>query len=135
MTTDHSVTANFAIDQHTVNASVNGGHGTVVETTQSIDYGANATIHITPDANYHIASITDNGTPVAIINPYVINNVRADHEVVVIFAQNFYFYFAEGYTGAGFDEYLCLLNPNTAPPPPTSPTCSLTAPRKPRTCP
>ena len=86
VTANITVTASFAIDQNTVSASVTGGNGTVSPASQQINYGANASVTITPDAHYHIASITDNGTPVAIASPYVINNVTAAHTVVVSFA-------------------------------------------------
>ena len=100
-----------------VNASVSGGHGTVTEATQTIDYGASATIHINPEANYHIASITDNGATKTIANPYVINNVNAAHTVVVTFAQDrspdSIRYLPEGSTNWGFDCYVSIANPNT----------------------
>jgi len=69
-----------------VNASVSGGHGAVTPTTQTVNYGSSATINISPDIGYHIASITDNGNPAAIANPYVISNVTAIHTVMVTFA-------------------------------------------------
>ena len=82
MTVAHNVVVTFAADP-VVTASVSGGHGSVDPASQVIDCNGTATIDITTDANYHIASITDNGTPVAIANPYVISNVTADHNVVV----------------------------------------------------
>ena len=36
------------------------------------------------------------------------------HDVVGLDTPQTSFYFAEGYTGDGFDEYLCLMNPNTS---------------------
>ena len=58
----------------------------MTEATQTVNYGASATIHITPEAGYKIASITDNGASKTIANPYVISNVTAAHNVVVTFA-------------------------------------------------
>lgn len=55
---------------------------------QTVNYGESATINIYPDAQYHIASITDKGNMVTIANPYMIYNVTADHNVVVTFAIN-----------------------------------------------
>ncbi len=101
-----------AVIQFTVNASVSGGHGTVTEATQTVDYSSSATIHITPDIGYHIAGITDNGAPATVADPYVINNVTADHDVEVTFALDLYtFYFAEGTCRPGFDPYICVQNP------------------------
>jgi hypothetical protein len=79
------VSATFSINTYQVTASVAGGHGTVSPASQSINYNGSASVTITPDAHYHIASITDNGAPVTIANPYVINNVTAVHAVVVTF--------------------------------------------------
>ena len=104
-----------------VNASVSGGHGSVAEATQTVNYGGTATVHINADTGYHIDSITDNGANMPIANPYVINNVRAGHNVVVNFAADpaenikSSFYFAEGCTRQGFDEWLCLMNPGDSP--------------------
>jgi len=99
---------------YAVNASVNGMGGTVDPASLILLPGDDASIDIIPDTGYHIDTICDNGTPQAVADPYVINNVQADHTVVVTFAadvQPSVFYFAEGYTGAGFQEYLCLGNP------------------------
>ena len=52
-----------------VDASVSGGHGTVTEATQNVDSGDAATIHINPDAGYHIGGITDNGEAAIIASP------------------------------------------------------------------
>jgi len=71
---------------YTVNASVTGGHGSVAPATQTVDWNTSASISITPELGYHIASITDNGNAVTIANPYVISNVTDDHTVVVTFA-------------------------------------------------
>ena len=87
---DHDVVVIFAIDTLTVTATVSGGHGTATPATQTVDYGDNATVNIIPDSHYHIASVTDNGTPVSIANPYVITGVSVNHDVVVTFAIDTY---------------------------------------------
>ena len=71
---------------YTITASVTGGHGSVDPATQTVDWNTSATISISPDLGYHIASITDNGNPATIANPYVISNVTATHAVMVTFA-------------------------------------------------
>ncbi len=98
---------------YTVTASVSGIGGQVSPLTQEVALGGTASINITPDAGYHIASITDNGAPQTLANPYIISNVSANQAVVVTFeSDNYTFYFAEGYTGQGFQEYLCMCNPD-----------------------
>jgi hypothetical protein len=68
-----------------VRASVSGGNGSATPSKQSIAYGSNASITITPALGYEIASITDNGVSQTIINPYIIENVTEDHLVIVSF--------------------------------------------------
>ena len=81
-----SVSATFTLKQLTVSASAPWGHGTVTPATQSIDYGASATITITPDAGYRVAAIRDNGVLKKVGTSCVIKNVTANHTVVVTFA-------------------------------------------------
>jgi hypothetical protein len=59
----HTISAAFAPNAYTVNALVSGGNGTVSPATQSITCGGTATIIVTPDTGYHVASIVDNGGP------------------------------------------------------------------------
>jgi len=67
MSADVSVTATFNVATiYAVNASVSGGHGTVDPTSQQVYDGDSATITITPDDRYRIATITDNGQPVTL---------------------------------------------------------------------
>jgi hypothetical protein len=74
---------------YTVNASVSGIHGTVSPLTQKISVSQPASISISPDKGYHIASIIDNGQSMPVANPYLIGSVTADHAVTVAFS-NFY---------------------------------------------
>ncbi len=118
-TAARTLVAHFALNAFAVNASVSGGHGTVTEASQTVNYGASATVHITPEAGYKIASITDNGAAKTIANPYVITNVIAAHTVVVTFAQDVSpgstWYLAEGSTNWGFKCYVSIANPNETP--------------------
>jgi uncharacterized protein YvpB len=68
-----------------VRASVSGSNGRVSPAIQNVNPGDSAAIHIYPDPGYQIGSITDNGTLMAVANPYVINDVRENHEVTVSF--------------------------------------------------
>ncbi|MCR4392919.1 MAG: hypothetical protein NUV31_00955, partial [Dehalococcoidales bacterium] len=90
-----------ANDTFTVNATVNGTGGTVNPATQLVDAGETASINIMPDLGYHIDSILDNGNSMSISNPYIIDNIDADHNVVVTFAPNIYIVNARAYAGDG----------------------------------
>jgi hypothetical protein len=82
---NHSVVFTFAINIYSINASVSGGHGKVDPPSQKINHGEKATITITPDEGYKITGIMDNGNPIGITNPLVLNNVTINHSIVVGF--------------------------------------------------
>ena len=78
-----TVSATFVPSAYAITASVPGGHGTAAPASQKVNYNADASININPDAGYYIVSISDNGKAAAIANPYVISNVTTNHNVVV----------------------------------------------------
>jgi hypothetical protein len=75
----------YAIATLDVRASVSRGHGSVDPASQAVGYGGEAVIDLIPDSGYHILSITDNGVPQTVADPYVITDVTGDHTVVVTF--------------------------------------------------
>ncbi|NPV60964.1 MAG: IPT/TIG domain-containing protein, partial [Actinobacteria bacterium] len=113
------------VPSFTVTASVSGKGGKVSPPTQKVVQGGTASIDLIPDSGYHAETITDNGEAKQVADPYVIENVQADHAVVVTFAPdeppppppppppttNTTFYFAEGTCRPAFDPYLCIQNP------------------------
>lgn len=101
VTTDHNVVVTFATTPYTVTATVSGGNGTVSPATQNVTHGGTASIDITPDPGYHTVSIIDNGTSVPVDDPYVINNVTGNHNVVVTFSTDTYPVDAEVVGGHG----------------------------------
>ncbi|HBA88156.1 MAG TPA: hypothetical protein DCZ75_09285, partial [Geobacter sp.] len=85
----HEVVAVFALDTRTVTASVAGGNGSIAPVTGTVDYGSNASLTVTPAANYHLATLTDNGADVTAKvsgGLYTVTGVTADHNVVATFA-------------------------------------------------
>ena len=89
VTADHIVSATFAINTYTLKASA-GAHGAISSPgTTTVDFGADATYTITPDAGYHVASVTVDGDAKALGN-VVFKNVSADHTVAATFALNTY---------------------------------------------
>ncbi len=83
---DHDVTVTFeAIPIYTVTSSVAGGHGSAAPASQDAYEGTDVTINIIPDPGYRIKSIIDNGETKPVSNPYVVNNLMADHDVTVTF--------------------------------------------------
>ncbi len=110
------LTAHFAINTYAVTAWVAGSGGTVSPATQTVDWGTDAAIDITPAARYHIASITDNDVSAAVSNPFVIGNVTETHNVAVTFAPDTRtWYLAEGCTAGGTETWVLVENINPTP--------------------
>jgi hypothetical protein len=81
------LTANAVTYQITVAQSA---HGTIVPGTTTVDLGATPSFTITPDAGYHIASITANGEAVTVTSPsgqsYQFSAVSANGSLTATFA-------------------------------------------------
>jgi hypothetical protein len=63
VTSDHTISASFAINTYTVTADKANAYGTLDDTTPSpatVDYGKTASFKFNADPNYHIESVTDN---------------------------------------------------------------------------
>ncbi len=99
---DHVIEVTFS-DTYTISAEAPGGHGTVSPRSQSAGPGGSASISFTPDADYHIASIIDNGNPVPGPYPalYTLDNLDSDHTVLVAFAPDFHTVTATAAGGCG----------------------------------
>ena len=80
-------TVNTITYQITVTQSA---HGNIVPGTTTVNFGANQTFTITPDAGYHIASITANGSAVTVTTPsgqsYQFSGVSANSSLTATFA-------------------------------------------------
>jgi len=72
----------------TIGVTVDGGHGTAVAASSSVEPGQNAVITITPEVGYHLESITDNTidvTALVVEGDYTITDVQIEHQIVVTF--------------------------------------------------
>ncbi len=87
---DHDVIVTFKELVYKVTAEVDGGNGEISPADQWVRPGENASITITPFTGYRIASITDNGNPMTISNPYIIQSVHTNHSVKVRFLPDAY---------------------------------------------
>ena len=85
VTADMTITANFAIDTHTV-TFVAGAHGSITGTlVQVVAHGGSCTaVQAVADANYHFTGWT--GSYVGMTNPLTITNVTADMTITANFA-------------------------------------------------
>ncbi len=91
---DHTISVTSAIETFTVTASA-GANGVISPTgSVSVNYGGSQTFTITPNAGYHIASITANGASVTVTSPsvqtYQFSAVSADSSLTATFAINTY---------------------------------------------
>ena len=83
-----TVTVTFASQMYVVAAQVNDDNAGSVTEGGSFECGEDAVITITPNANYEIASVTDNGSPVVVNgNTYIINNITTNHQIMVNFTE------------------------------------------------
>jgi subtilisin family serine protease len=118
---DHLVEFYFARLSYEVRARAENDGGNVTPQFQRVYYGDRAEVRIEARHGYRLASLTDNGRPVSPTSPYVIERVTENHEVVARFEKipgepsqertPYLYYLAEGYTGEGFHEFICLGNP------------------------
>ncbi len=85
---DHTITATFAIDTFVITPTA-GANGSITPSTeQTVDYGSNHVFTITPDANYHIVDVLDDGVSVGAVGLYTFTNVTADHTISATFTLN-----------------------------------------------
>jgi len=92
VTRGHAIVATFALDSFSVTALVSGGNGSVTPQNSSVSTGGSLTLAISPATGYQLATLTDNGAPVAALeNPpgsfsYILLNVTLPHAVLASFA-------------------------------------------------
>ena len=90
VTANHTIAASFAIDtlhDHRVGRRQRHDHaGGAV----GVDYGANQSFTITPDASYHVADVLVDGVSVGAVASYTFTNVTANHTIAASFAIDTY---------------------------------------------
>jgi hypothetical protein len=83
-----TVTASFALDTFAIVPSA-GAHGSISpSTTQTVDYGSDATFTITPSGGYHVANVLVDGVSVGAVTSYTFQDVIDDHTISATFASN-----------------------------------------------
>ncbi|MEZ5465530.1 MAG: choice-of-anchor Q domain-containing protein [Lysobacteraceae bacterium] len=86
ITADCTVEATFAIDQHSVTPTVIAGNGSISpDTPQTVDGGTTTSFTLTPDANWHIDTVTGCGGSLS-GNTYSTGSITADCTVEASFA-------------------------------------------------
>jgi hypothetical protein len=90
VTAPHTISATFEIDTFEIvpTAAANGAISPA--TTQTVDYGSDATFTITPDVGYHVADVLVDGVSVGEPTSYTFHSVAATHSIAASFAINTY---------------------------------------------
>ena len=88
ITADCSITASFAINTYTVNASAGTG-GSISPANSSVNHGSTADLIVTPDAGYSIAKVDGCGGSLT-GSTYTTGPVTTDCAVTATFSQNSY---------------------------------------------
>jgi hypothetical protein len=101
ITADLSVTANFAIDTHTVTSSTGTGAGSISPLGgQQVEHGQTTQFTVTPAGGYQIASVDGSCGGSRIGNTYTTNAITADCTVVANFVPGEEVIFTSGFEEA-----------------------------------
>ena len=104
VTTNHTITASFEINTHTITATSGSGGSISPSGTTAVSQGSSLTYTITPDAGYHVADVMVDGVSANVetsytVNPvdgssmegsstYTFSNITADHTISASFEIN-----------------------------------------------
>jgi hypothetical protein len=86
---DQTLTASYAVNTFLVTASVPGGNGSI-SCASPVNYGTNCICAVTPDAGYHLITLTDNDADqMSAVSSgiFTITGVSANHLVSATFAR------------------------------------------------
>ena len=109
VTANHTITVKYKINTYTITA-VSGAGGTVTPAgTTTVDYNGSQTYTISPDAQYHIDSVTVDGSNVGAVASYPFTSVASNHTIHGYFSINTYV-LTVNTTGSGSVQ----LSPNQA---------------------
>lgn len=90
VTSYHTISATFAIDNLTITAAADSGGTISPSGAVSVDYGTSKTFTITPDACHNIANVFVDGSPQGAIASYTFSSVTIDHSILATFSAKTY---------------------------------------------
>jgi len=85
---DHTLTANFAINTYIINATTSFNGTITPNGITLVAHGDNASFSIKADEGFHITDVLVDGVSVGTDNEYNFTNVTDDHTLTVAFAAN-----------------------------------------------
>jgi hypothetical protein len=86
MDSDKTVIADFEIDTFIINAKAGPGGTITPSGTVIVNYGADQTFTIIPDAGHVVADVKIDGTSIGAVYSYTFTNVMTNHTIEAIFA-------------------------------------------------
>ena len=99
VTTNHTLSANFAINTFNVTASSTSGGSISPNGTLVVPYGSNLTFNITPNPRQIIIAVMVDGVNQGTNSTYTFTNITADHTIAASFITNQYTITASAGTG------------------------------------
>ena len=84
--TDHTISASFAIDTHTITTSAGANGSISPQGVVSVDNGSSQLFMITPAANYHVNDVIVDEISVGAVTRYTFDNITTDHTISASFA-------------------------------------------------
>lgn len=86
VTTNHTITAAFSINQYTIVATA-GAHGSISPSGSTVfPYGSSQTYTITPASGYYPSAVIVDGTNVGPVSSYTFGSIVTNHTISVAFA-------------------------------------------------
>ena len=82
------ITATFAINTYMITATAGTGGSISPSGAVSVNYGGSQGFTISPNTNYHLASLTVDGSPITPTGSYTFTAVTASHSIAATFVVN-----------------------------------------------
>jgi len=90
VTGNHTISASFAVNTHTVTATTGTGGSISPSGSVSVNGGTNQTFTITPSIGYRISDVLVDGSSAGALTTYTFANVTSSHTISVSFVVNTY---------------------------------------------
>jgi len=87
VTQDHTISATFAPDTHTITASVEGSGTVTPAGTISVDHGSSLSFTLAPAAGHQVSALEVDGTDAGAVIAYTLTNITSDHAIRAVFSE------------------------------------------------
>ncbi len=88
VTTDHTISASFAITTYTITATAGSG-GTITPPSATVTCGSSQCFTITPEPCYHLVDVKVDGVSKGPITSYCFTNVTSNHTISATFSNTY----------------------------------------------